>query len=228
MRKVHSTAKLTLTCCNQNFFVRRDMVDHAITHLDPDKLKCPLCGKRMRNRDNYRHHLTQHKNLGKFSCENCGKKFSSTWSLRAHLETHLSTEEKQKMKTHLCTKCGSGHATESKLLQHVRVTHERIYACICDICAKTFPTKTIFLYHYKNVHGSVEANRQQCPICKKWSANELNLRKHLRYSHAPGPHICKVCGKEKQTRAALYSHERYFHRSERKHLCQLCEKAVRF
>lgn len=128
MRKVHAISKLSLQCCSRTFLQKRDMVDHALTHINPEKLRCPLCSKQTTNRDNYRHHLQQHKNADKYPCENCGKRFNTPWSLKTHLEVHLSAEEKQKLKTHMCKVCGSAHASESKLTHHIRVTHERIYS----------------------------------------------------------------------------------------------------
>lgn len=231
MRSIHSIKVTTIECCSKILKKRCQLLDHAKIHVNPHELRCQECGKQCLNRYRLKVHVIQHhaSDDGKnFSCEKCDKKFYNSGNLRAHMKVHLSKEEKDALKTHICDICNGGFMSKSLLAHHIRQIHQNLYTCVCDICAKSFKTKMHFLSHYKHVHTNPDQIRVQCQIFGKWIANESSLKKHVRLNHEdPGPHVCKECGKVAPTKNALISHERYMHKSANKFKCQFCIKCFK-
>lgn len=230
-RSIHSIKVTIIECCSKQFKKRGHLLDHAKTHINPEELQCKECGKQCINRYRLKVHILQNHrpdDVKSYQCKICQKRFLNQGNLKAHQRVHMSKEDKEKLKTHKCGQCNGTFISQSLLAHHIRQIHDKVYTCICDICAKSFKTKMHFLSHYKLVHSAPELIRVQCLICMKWIANEPALKKHVRLNHAdPGPHICGECGKEAPTKHALISHERYVHKSLRKFKCNYCVKAFK-
>lgn len=58
-------------------------------------------------------------------------------------------------------------ANNSILQTHIRGVHENTSVYICEICAKSFKSKSLFERHGL-LHSNVEQPRIQCHICNQW------------------------------------------------------------
>lgn len=55
---------------------------------------------------------------------------------------------------------------ESGLVVHKQRVHENIRRHLCDICAKSFNSRSDMERHKEQIHGNVK--REQCNECGKW------------------------------------------------------------
>lgn len=231
MKKQHKVPQPVVVCCNLRLNKRCRILEHMIFHTDPAQFRCPDCGKQFQGKDKMERHRKQlhlPREMLKHQCDKCPKRFISLNNLKAHLHTHLTEEEKEAMKTHICADCGNGYKSKSLLAQHMRKIHLKLYVCICDICARTFNSKNDFLYHYASTHQQTTMPKVQCNICHSYLLNEKCLKSHIARIHKHGgPHICKICGKVSPSSQALRSHQIYVHERERKFKCPHCEKAFK-
>lgn len=231
MKQRHNVLQPVVICCNLRLNKRCRLIEHMIFHTNPTQYKCPDCDKQFQGKDRMERHKKQwhlpKENL-KHQCDKCPKRFISINNLRSHLDTHLTKEEKDAMKTHICADCGSGFKYKSLLAQHLRKVHLKLYICVCDICARTFNSKVDFLYHYSSMHQTTTMPKVQCNICQSYLLNEKCLKSHIARIHRnSGPHICKICGKVSPSSQALRSHQLYVHESVRKYKCTHCDKAFK-
>lgn len=230
-KDIHGMEKFSIRCCNRSFRKRCRIVDHALGHTNPMRLKCSICMRVCSDRNTLRAHWKTHEGE-RFFCDLCSRGFNTKGSVKAHMQTHVSTETKQELlntTNFTCDTCGKGFALKSFLDRHTSRAHNKASICVCDVCAKTFRSRQTFLIHRKTVHGDPDSLRVKCPECNKWMLNSECLRKHTYRIHGPGPHICEVCGKELSTKHTLRLHYQYHHPTGDLHKCdfEACKKVFR-
>lgn len=231
MKKFHKIPRPFITCCKQRYAKRWRLLEHMSYHLNPDDFKCPECLRQFTAKDRIDKHCQQMhgpKEDLTHECDKCGRRFRALAGLKTHLLSHLSKEEKDTLRVHICNECGSKFITKFLLVQHMKLVHIQANPYVCDICAKIYKSKAQFLYHHKTSHQESREPKVQCKICKRLCLNEHRLKTHMRRVHADdGPHICDICQKEAPSSRALKSHKLYVHESLRKFLCTFCEKAFK-
>uniref|UniRef100_A0A182QDE9 Protein krueppel n=1 Tax=Anopheles farauti TaxID=69004 RepID=A0A182QDE9_9DIPT len=146
-------------------------------------------------------------------CDVCAQCFPSASALQYH--TALSSRQDS-----ICAVCGVRQRTRADLLVHERIhTGERPFAC--DICSKTFTSKTKLVAHLKS-HG---ARDHRCDVCGAQFKRKENLTRHKHLRHGQATIPCEVCGKKFKTVATLNIHAAG-HTGEKRFVCRFegCEK----
>lgn len=103
---------------------------------------------------------------------------------------------------------------------------------ICDKCGKIFRDKTRLKQHHRNDHSNEPKPQkipEQCPFCQKWYSSKSSAYEHIRNMHTENDveHRCPTCGFVSTTAKALKKHIIFNHEQERRHKCNLCEKAFK-
>ena len=90
---------------------------------------------------------------------------------------------------------------------------------ICEMCARSFPTKA-----YLKIHMRTHNDKHiKCTLCTKMFRWESALKSHLAAAHAQtaGLFNCEFCGKQFKDKSNLKSH-RYTHLDVKPHSCSKC------
>lgn len=231
MRKAHGEKNPMVFCCKRKLTTRSHLLAHLDFHLNPQELTCTICGKMSKDKYQLRIHMACHtdpERMKQFRCETCSKAFLHYSALKMHAMTHLTREEKAKLKTFICQKCGKGYPTQSFLNHHIRLSHDNTYSRVCHICAKRFKNQPSFNNHVLIAHGPPRANKEECHICHSKFKTPMGLKNHIKRVHEEaGLYYCEHCDKECRTLVALSNHIRFVHTLERVHKCTLCDKAFK-
>lgn len=132
-----------------------------------------------------------------FECYICKTVVKSISNLRSHMEKHARDKEcdickmpltVHELNSHLCGKeknvsceyCDETFISTVKLLEHLKLPHEKKRLYRCNECPKFFPM--IILRHYHMAQHRIEAppNRYLCNICGKGFATSSNFSAHKR------------------------------------------------
>lgn len=92
-----------IKCCNKKFIKVKTVDNHFQWHINPESIKCEVCGKCFKQKVSYYTHLSRHKskNMKPFQCSECEKTFSSKYYMKLHIRVH---DEKAK-KALQCPEC---------------------------------------------------------------------------------------------------------------------------
>ncbi|GAB0094665.1 hypothetical protein DMENIID0001_099870 [Sergentomyia squamirostris] len=224
-RKIHNR-KGYVVCCNVKFNRPSKILEHLDLHMNPEAFKCDECGKSFKNKEGLRFHKSNSHTpaeLHKYKCTVCGKTFMSLKRFKKHKYVHISEEEK----SHICPHCSKAFAYESNLSSHIRHMHDKTIYHVCEICAKMFKSKHVFVQHQKT-HNEEITPKLPCSICGKAFKYQEQLRRHMkRHNEAGEVFRCHFCNKESPNSLALYKHIKCVHLKEKKHKCSLCSAAFK-
>uniref|UniRef100_A0A8D8Q513 Zinc finger protein Xfin n=1 Tax=Cacopsylla melanoneura TaxID=428564 RepID=A0A8D8Q513_9HEMI len=134
-------------------------------------LECPYCHKRYSHRINLRLHLKLHNNPKQFQCHLCLKYLSSSSSLKVHLKTHSNE------KAFKCPYCGTAFNQKVHLNDHILSHHTNMRPFNCQLCNKTYVSKSVLKKHLKKHLGLF---KYSCEICTKRFFERSSLKKHMR------------------------------------------------
>lgn len=134
----------------------------------------------------------------KFQCSICSKMYCSLEGLDFHTRRKHIDDEDPKI---VCTVCG---ICVSNIYIHM-ASHEEEKPYKCDLCPKSFATKTVLKQHLI-VHSG--AKPFVCSSCGKAFNNSYNLVVHERMHKGDKCHKCTVCGKGFLEKSYLNKHMR--------------------
>lgn len=224
----HGAKRYEVYCCKKKLISRTALLDHMNFHLNPDQLKCPKCGKLLRDSYQLKNHLERHEdpNQGrKYPCHLCHKSFYHQSLLNTHLMTHLTPEERERLKTYSCPECGKSFESKGYMAHHVRLMHKKTYACVCHICARNFKTKREFKVHFTHLHMEQPDKSFLCVTCNAKFSFEQALKNHIRRMHkSSGIFCCEYCDKVFPKRPSLMAHVLFVHKTVGKYECEVCGK----
>ncbi|XP_058120029.1 zinc finger protein 675-like [Anopheles coustani] len=149
-------------------------------------------------------------------CEICGQQQDSFTTLKIHYHQQHNTRGYIKC-------CGRIFNSRYRLLEHLSC-HVGASMVRCEICDKTFSTRSYLLVHNSRVHGRAEDRPFKCTLCHQSYANKCHLKAHLVH------HVrvsCSICGKELSSSLSLRSHMKNIHGHLEKHICETCGKEFR-
>ena len=95
----------------------------------------------------------------------------------------------------------------------------------CEICKKVFSKKSNFRSHM-GIHDKSE-QKHKCGFCGETFAWKSSLNRHIQRSHSESPSVfkCDWCDKSYKVQSVLKDHIKRDHVQEKKHQCELCDKA---
>ena len=95
----------------------------------------------------------------------------------------------------------------------------------CEICKKVFSKKSNFRSHM-GIHDKSE-QKHKCGFCGETFAWKSSLNRHIQRSHSESPSVfkCDWCEKSYKVQSVLKDHVKRDHVQEKKHQCELCDKA---
>ena len=123
VKKIHENMPKILVCdkCEggKTFETRTELGKHMrkVHKIGKEKnCVCSVCGKAYLEMAFLREHMYSHADEPQFPCEKCSKKF---WGRRQLYHHDMSIHEGRR--DHICTYCGKGFHTKSRLLRHSTV-----------------------------------------------------------------------------------------------------------
>ncbi|KAG5876481.1 hypothetical protein JTB14_011091 [Gonioctena quinquepunctata] len=170
--KSHLCHPCTCGVCGKEFLDKRGLQAHKSVCNDEDRtMKCSECGERIDASD-YQTHLQTHQ----YQCSICSKIFHQRVALNTHEYRH-----RKKKKGVLCPICGK--FVRNGLRAHMEVHEEnRTRSFKCDLCPKSFFSKTDMKKHDYLCHKVPRSKCEECGIICK----ESNLEKHYRMTPLTG------------------------------------------
>ncbi|XP_058449880.1 zinc finger protein 883-like [Malaya genurostris] len=211
------------------------LVSHLTeTHTTNSVYRCEECSIDIPVLTTYNRHLSRHDETERPNkCSDCPLRFKSTMQLKIHENmihgaNHKIKLSEQKESVIICEICGHKFSHKGKLNDHIQRVHLKIGIPKCDICSKTFTTRSSLERHMIS-HSDVKP--YACDQCDQSYRRLLLLRQHKSLVHeGKNPHVCTECGKEYRGSQALYFHRLKVHlgrqrpksRHARSEICKLC------
>ncbi|XP_054631007.1 zinc finger protein ZFP2-like isoform X1 [Dunckerocampus dactyliophorus] len=209
------TGKKCVTCsvCAKNFFSKRDLTRHMLTHTGEKPFSCSVCAKSFPFKWNLSRHMRTHKGEKSFSCSFCAKSYSSQGDLTRHIRTHTGE------KPFSCSVCGKSYLSKRDLTGHIR-THTGEKPFRCSVCDKSFSLKCNLSQHTLRHTGEKPFDCSVCGqrFCRK-SQKVLHMRKHT----GEKPFGCSVCVKRYSFKGDLTRHM-LIHTQQKSFICSVCPK----
>ncbi|XP_055702191.1 zinc finger protein 39-like [Phlebotomus papatasi] len=120
-----ASANLKCEFCEKNYFNKESLAEHkrvvhAIEIYDKDLLRCPVCYRGFKQKQQLTLHKVVHVNRPLFACEVCDKKCTSTARLRDHMRTHRNHTKKELLH---CTLCKGKFTQRWYLDKHLKRYH---------------------------------------------------------------------------------------------------------
>lgn len=174
--------KFQCQSCDYKSWSRKKLTRHMNVHLSLELVKCHLCTRSYKYKDQLRkHQQIAHQDRSKdFKCleEGCDKSFLTNSQLSSHKLRHSKLE-----KDHFCPECGKGFKFQRDVTHHLKFHTDPIKKFDCDQCDKQFRTDP-HLQRHKKVHQGKTLNKEfKCLICGSEFREKYNLRQHQKEIH---------------------------------------------
>ena len=164
------------------------------------------CGKKVASKPKKNDHEAQCASRG-IKCDICLECFIGKPKLNTHLTVahlihiQLNPEDEQHRKKvsqvvySQCQYCTFHHLKFKEVINHIKLTHANVNIVNpktakrynCDICEKSFKSKSQMDRHKDTVHiQSLQYANFSCDICEKYFVSLLTLRKHYSKRHQKG------------------------------------------
>lgn len=205
--------------CEKKFKRKYDVQKHILimhSDLDPEGIKCEICQRGFKTKNNLYLHLKIHKKQYAIYCEGCGKGFSCRSSHDAHYK-HVHQGLRFK-----CDICEKSFTTEVYLQSHKRL-HDPNYVkrkYNCDQCEQFFYNTSGLQNHIRVKHLN---QLHVCEVCGKGLTNVVSLKNHMKIHTGEKPYVCAICGKAFNKRNLLATHN-VVHTKEKPYACKFCDK----
>lgn len=119
--------------------------------------QCPVCGILIVG---LKLHMATHTDARPFQCSHCSAGFRRKGDLTQHIRTiHLDIRD------HKCPHCERSFHFAKSLASHL-VTHTGRRDYLCDICSKSFGTRTGMVRHRQYIHFP-HMTSHECITCRK-------------------------------------------------------------
>ncbi|XP_052859859.1 transcription factor grauzone-like [Anopheles cruzii] len=149
-------------------------------------------------------------------CELCHEKLDCFTSLKNHYH-------KQHKVQGYINCCGRTFSSRYRLLEHLSF-HVGSSMVRCDICNKSFSTRSYLQVHNSRMHGRAEDRPYKCTQCHQSYALECHLKAHM-VTHVRVN--CEICGKLLASSLSLRVHMVNIHGKRENLICDSCGKEFR-
>ncbi|XP_031621756.1 zinc finger protein 90 homolog isoform X2 [Contarinia nasturtii] len=122
-----------------------------------------------------------------------------------------------------CYMCKYVAENRSDLEVHKTLKHDEIQKLVCDICGRSYKSKSALCVHL-GIHSG--RNSHECHICGKTFTQRGALVRHMPMHTGEQPHQCDVCGKRFTHYSSFHMHQ-MIHTNERKKKCNICGSEFR-
>uniref|UniRef100_A0A6P7GIW2 Zinc finger protein 337-like n=1 Tax=Diabrotica virgifera virgifera TaxID=50390 RepID=A0A6P7GIW2_DIAVI len=119
-----------------------------------------------------------------------------------------------------CTSCGKAFFTNTDLLKHIRMTHEKLRPHVCKYCGSGFSSKYALKTHTRQ---HTDEKQFVCQHCFEGLRQRVSLPSHLKSRHGieeAKEFFCKTREKGFATDYALSIHQR-LHETKK---CEICSE----
>ncbi|XP_070496059.1 zinc finger protein OZF-like [Chironomus tepperi] len=215
-----------LMCCNRKFRQRCRLVEHVNTHYNYS-YPCPICGKTFDSKSYLSKHLACHETIKEYKCDHCPKSFAKKFQVRNHLLSVHIFDNVEAIFECPIQDCFKKFVNQARLKHHIDYTHAATNMEICEICSKTFKTKSAIEEH-KKTHLRKPEDRIKCEICGHYLGDLKSYNRHVK-NHATEAqeNQCSYCGKKSPNLNALKKHIRYVHEMPKNFTCKYCDKSFK-
>ncbi len=121
-----------------------------------------------------------------------------------------------------CQLCSRTFHTKSELKLHLRMHAPLVKAFECNMCEKTFATRSGKKLHMNNVHNCLKY-QISCLFCGKCFRYKINLFNHMQRHVQERSYECQLCHNQFYSNSAKNTHMRT-HTGEKNFQCKLCGK----
>ncbi|CAH0730946.1 unnamed protein product, partial [Brenthis ino] len=220
IKKKHHESLGQYVCpvCQIRFPTHKMMSRHKTRHYTIHK--CLLCGY-----DTFtltaaiKHCVVKHKRdtYGLIHCRQCEDTVSTAEELSDHIKTKHTLN---------CSECGEKFKGKHTLRTHIMRIHSSHRDFTCDICAKTFNTKSRLESHITSHNVAIAKKLSYCTICQVQYKNIYVYRNHLKNSknHSERLYHCKECNKKFASKVYWKKHYDFYHLKKSPFKCESCNK----
>lgn len=194
---IHSGDKLwkcRVLDCRKTFRDFPSLEGHLLSHSDQKKYICEICGTYFESQENLAKHAPIHTTEKTYKCDYCSSVYLRDKEKRSHMKMHDPGNEILLT----CNYCdavyltGLARSIHVKRVHHIKKatlpeTNRRRYAC--DICWKTYKTKSGLDTHYKDHTNERE---YQCEYCSA-SFKDFYFKNRHEKNHNPGEEVLLDC-----------------------------------
>ena len=92
-----------------------------------------------------------------------------------------STKTAKVKEQNICDICKKSFCTKTYLKFHFKTVHDEVKKHKCEICGKLFALKSYLRCHVKTVHNQIKSH--ECVSCDKRFGQKRNLEKHMKTVH---------------------------------------------
>ena len=164
--------------CNKVCTTALQLRKHIYHHNRTRNHVCNTCGIGFNAKSRLLAHELTHSNVKSFACEECDARFKQRSSLNRHMTVHKDDIKP----VWQCFTCGKIFSSKTCLMQHEKYRHSSKRPFCCETCGSAFKTPKELSRH-KDSHS--ETPNFECTLCTKRFRVKDNLRKHIKYCHAP-------------------------------------------
>ncbi|XP_026748007.1 gastrula zinc finger protein XlCGF26.1-like [Trichoplusia ni] len=204
--------------CSIRFSNKYDLDKHRKRHFIC--FRCKLCRYETRQVLTALNHCKMKHSTDEPNSIHCAK-CDAVFTTPKELEIHTQSEH-----TLVCNQCGVTFKWMNSLRRHKVRIHGVKREFICDICTKTFSTKTRLESHMVNHNDTIAKKLAYCDICKTQYKNIYVYRNHLKYSanHSERAFACTECNNKFASKVYLKRHYNFYHLQKSQFHCDICNK----